>query len=65
MNEPEMQEYVNLTTHDQKLAYPLTDAIKLAMDRFYFNHYCMVFRNGCFGRAISEMSVHALTPKTG
>lgn len=57
MKEPELAEYVALKTPQQKISYPLTDSIMFTMDRFYFNHYCLVFRNGCFARAISQMYV--------
>lgn len=53
--EPELVEYMKLKSHAEKLAYPLSDSIMFTMDRYYFNHYCLVFRNGCFARAISEM----------
>jgi hypothetical protein len=55
MKEPELQEYVKLRDHQEKIAYPLSDSITFTMDRYYFNRYCQVFRNGCFARAISEM----------
>jgi hypothetical protein len=55
MKEPELQEYVKLKTSEEKIRYPLTESIAFTMDRYYFNHYCLVFRNGCFARAISEM----------
>jgi hypothetical protein len=57
MKEPELQEYVKLKTSEDKIRYPLTESIAFTMDRYYFNHYCLVFRNGCFARAISEMYV--------
>ncbi|KIM30475.1 hypothetical protein M408DRAFT_21977 [Serendipita vermifera MAFF 305830] len=53
--EPELLEYMGLKNRQEKLAYPLTDGIMFTMDRYYFNHYCLVFRNGCFARAISEI----------
>lgn len=55
MKEPELQEYVKLQKPQDKATYPLTESIAFAMDRYYFNHYCLIFRSGCFGRAISQM----------
>jgi len=55
MKEPELQEYINLRNHREKITYPLTESIAFAVDRFYFNRYCLHFRNGCFARAICEM----------
>ncbi|KAG8822418.1 hypothetical protein FRC19_006026 [Serendipita sp. 401] len=53
--EPELVEYMKLKTNSEKIGYPLTDSIAFAIDRFYFNHYCLVFRNGCFAKAISQI----------
>ena len=55
IKEPELKEYMELKTNKDKIAYPLTDNIAFAIDRYYFNHYCLVFRNGCFAKAISQM----------
>lgn len=73
MREPELQEFINLKTGKEKVAYQLTDAIRVAVDRFvilsvslsdtnlrnrfYFSHYCLVFRNGKFAHANSTMYV--------
>jgi hypothetical protein len=40
-----------------KAKMPVTHAIALAIDRFYFNHYCKHFRSGAFARANCSMSV--------
>ncbi|KAG8704747.1 hypothetical protein FRC08_002055 [Ceratobasidium sp. 394] len=55
MREPEMQGYVALKTPREKVTAPLTDEIAFAIDRFYFSHYCLVFRNGAFARANSSI----------
>ncbi|KAF8321571.1 hypothetical protein DL93DRAFT_2163184 [Clavulina sp. PMI_390] len=48
--ELELQEWVTLKTGEAKIRYPLTDEIRFAIDRFYFNHYCLNFRQGVFAR---------------
>ncbi|KAF8580672.1 hypothetical protein K439DRAFT_1648118 [Ramaria rubella] len=53
--EPELQEWVNTKILSQKKEYPLTEEILSAIDRFYFSHYCLVFRSGVFARANSIM----------
>ncbi|ETW85467.1 hypothetical protein HETIRDRAFT_32709 [Heterobasidion irregulare TC 32-1] len=55
--EPELQDWVNHPKPDEKKKYPLTQEILSAIDRFYFNHYCHVFRSGAFARANSSMYV--------
>ncbi|KIO17542.1 hypothetical protein M407DRAFT_84893, partial [Tulasnella calospora MUT 4182] len=50
-NEPEMQGWLNTKTADGRIKFILTDEIKSAIDRFYFNHYCNHFRRGAFARA--------------
>ncbi|CAG7846587.1 SubName: Full=Uncharacterized protein {ECO:0000313/EMBL:CCA69829.1} [Serendipita indica DSM 11827] len=55
MREPEFQEFINLTSRKAKLAYQITDSIRAAIDRFYFSHYCLVFRNGKFAQANSTI----------
>ncbi|KAI0274399.1 hypothetical protein BGY98DRAFT_993836 [Russula aff. rugulosa BPL654] len=37
--------------------YPATHEVMSAIDTFYFNHYCQVFRSGAFARANSSMYV--------
>jgi len=53
--EPELQPWINAPNKDAKLATPLTEEIKTAVDRFYFNHYCKIFRSNAFGRANSSI----------
>ncbi|KAG9097813.1 hypothetical protein FRC06_007159 [Ceratobasidium sp. 370] len=55
MREPELQGYVALKTPKEKITAPLTDEIAYAIDRFYFSHYCLVFRNGSFAKANSSI----------
>ena len=57
IREPELQEWVYMTKQDRKKNYQLTDEILFAIDRFYFNHYCQVFRSGVFAKANSRMWV--------
>lgn len=52
-----MQGWLNKKPEEKK-AFPLTDEIRSAIDRFYFNHYCQSFRSGAFARANSSMYVH-------
>ncbi|TRM61810.1 hypothetical protein BD626DRAFT_500604 [Schizophyllum amplum] len=49
--EPELQDWVTKTKPEERKAYPLTDEIREAIDRFFFNHYCQQFRSGAFARA--------------
>ena len=53
--EPELQEWLNHPKPEEKKQFRLTQDILYAMDRFYFNHYCEVFRSGAFARANSSM----------
>ncbi|KAI0253869.1 hypothetical protein BJV78DRAFT_1189908 [Lactifluus subvellereus] len=53
--EPELQEWINHPKHEAKKQYPLTQEILTAIDRFYFNHYCQIFRSGAFARANSSI----------
>ncbi|QRV86604.1 transcription factor btf3 [Ceratobasidium sp. AG-Ba] len=55
MREPELQGYVGLKTPKEKISAVLTDEIAFAIDRFYFSHYCLVFRNGSFAKANSSI----------
>ncbi|KAJ7063156.1 hypothetical protein C8F01DRAFT_1131743 [Mycena amicta] len=52
--EPELQEWLNIKPAERK-TYELTDEISLAIDRFYFSHYCNHFRRGAFARANSTI----------
>ncbi|KIM49433.1 hypothetical protein M413DRAFT_438618 [Hebeloma cylindrosporum] len=51
MREPEMQDWVTKSKPEEKKTYPLSQEMELAIDRFFFNHYCQVFRTGAFARA--------------
>ncbi|WWC73414.1 uncharacterized protein I206_107381 [Kwoniella pini CBS 10737] len=53
--EPEMQPWITAPDRHSKLNCPLTDEIREAVDRFYFNHYCKIFRSNAFGRANSSI----------
>ncbi|WVR08312.1 hypothetical protein IAU60_005365 [Kwoniella sp. DSM 27419] len=53
--EPEMQSWINAPDRASKLGTELTEEIKEAVDRFYFNHYCKIFRSNAFGRANSTI----------
>jgi hypothetical protein len=55
MREPEMQEWVSTLKPEEKKTYPLSEEIKIAIDRFFFNHYCQAFRTGAFARANCSM----------
>jgi hypothetical protein len=55
MREPEMQEWVSMSKPEDKKAYPLSEELKFAIDRFFFNHYCQAFRTGAFARANCSM----------
>jgi hypothetical protein len=61
IREPELQDWVHMADQDAKKRYQLTEHILSAIDRFYFNHYCEVFRSGVFGKANCRMWVR-LTP---
>lgn len=55
VREPEMQDWVTTKGGDKKKTFPLSEEMRFAIDRFYFNHYCQVFRNGAFARANSSI----------
>ncbi|KAG9057330.1 hypothetical protein FS842_007469 [Serendipita sp. 407] len=55
MREPELQEFVGLKTPQAKLGYQISDTLRRAVDRFYFSHYCLVFRHGKFAQANSTI----------
>lgn len=59
--EPELQDWLLMTNQVKKMKYQLTDAILLAIDRFYFNHYCEVFRSGVFAKANCRMWVRPVS----
>ncbi|OCH90292.1 hypothetical protein OBBRIDRAFT_812785 [Obba rivulosa] len=60
VREPELQEWVKEPKAEKKRTLQVSDEMLSAIDRFYFNHYCQVFRNGAFARANSSMSVSSL-----
>ncbi|KZT44122.1 hypothetical protein SISSUDRAFT_1111790 [Sistotremastrum suecicum HHB10207 ss-3] len=51
IKEPEMQEWVRLKTARDRIGCSLSDEIKTAIDRFFFNHYCNAFQKGAFAKA--------------
>ena len=53
--EKELQGWINAPDRDSKINTPLTDEIRHCVDRFYFNHYCKIFRSNAFGRANSSV----------
>ncbi len=55
--EPELQVWINHPNRQEKMQYPVTQEMLDAIDRFYFNHYCISFRSGAFARASSSMYV--------
>ncbi|TCD60721.1 hypothetical protein EIP91_009627 [Steccherinum ochraceum] len=54
VREPEMQEWLQCPPERRK-TFPLTAEILQAIDRFYFNHYCRIFRSGAFAKANSSI----------
>lgn len=59
--EPELQEWLNHPKPEEKNRFPLTQEILVAIDRFYFNHYCQIFRSGAFARANSSIPMINMT----
>lgn len=57
VREPEMQAWLNLPKPDMRIKYEITDEMRAAIDRFYFNHYCRIFQSGAFARATASMYV--------
>ena len=55
IREPEMQEWVTTQKPEKRMAFQMTQEMLFAIDRFFFNHYCQVFRSGAFARANSSM----------
>lgn len=53
--EEELQGWINAPNREKKLGYELTPLMKHCVDRFYFNHYCKIFRSNAFGRANSTI----------
>ena len=58
VREPEMQEWLKQPKSEERRRYGLSEEMKSAIDRFYFNHYCQIFRSGAFARANSSMYVY-------
>ncbi|KAI0695432.1 hypothetical protein C8T65DRAFT_744000 [Cerioporus squamosus] len=71
VREPELQDWVTQMKPEAKKNYILTDEMRLAVDRFFFNHYCQSFRSGAFARANSTIPMlnmlddHDLVSLTG
>lgn len=57
-----MQEWVHRMKPEQKRVQVLTEEMASAIDRFFFNHYCVSFRSGAFARANSSMYVYLTAP---
>lgn len=53
--EPEFVEWINEQDEQKKIAAAITPDMLLALDRFFFNHYCNWFRSGAFGESISKI----------
>jgi hypothetical protein len=55
MREPELQDWVNTKDPEERIAFKMSTEVALAIDRFFFSHYCNSFRRGAFARANSSM----------
>jgi hypothetical protein len=53
--EPEIAPWINETDVAKKIAAPLTNDMRLCLDRFFFNWYCTWFRGGAFGVAVGKI----------
>lgn len=53
--EPELQPWINSVLPFTKHKSPLTHEIESAIDRYYFSHYCKIFRTGAFGQANGQI----------
>ncbi|EKD05691.1 hypothetical protein A1Q2_00015 [Trichosporon asahii var. asahii CBS 8904] len=53
--EKELQSWINAKSRKDKVNHALTDDMKIAIDRFYFNHYCKSFRSSAFAKANSTI----------
>ena len=62
VREPELQEWIKLEKPEQKRSYRVSEELRHAVDRFYFSHYCQMFRSGAFARANSSMWVSCSFP---
>lgn len=47
LQEPAIKPWLEEQDEDKKRDAPLTDDMRFALDRFYFNHYCKV-TFGCY-----------------
>jgi hypothetical protein len=55
-----MQDWISKSKPEEKRSYPLSQEMELAIDRFFFSHYCQVFRTGAFARANCSMCVFSI-----
>ncbi|KAH9819014.1 hypothetical protein DFH28DRAFT_957331 [Melampsora americana] len=51
--EPELADWLTEKDQQKKVQALMTPSMSLALDRFFFSHYCNWFRSGAFGKAIS------------
>lgn len=49
--EPEMSEWIASSDSKWKESAQMTDEMRVALDRFLFNHYCSWFRQGAYAQA--------------
>ena len=55
IREPELRDWMHIAKQNGMREYPLTEQVLSAIDRFYFNRYCEVFRSGVFAKANCRM----------
>ncbi|KAN0064036.1 hypothetical protein ACQY0O_003642 [Thecaphora frezii] len=55
VREPEIEPWSKEKDAKKRMATPLTDEIRTAIDRYMFNHYCDWFGSGAFARAIAQI----------
>ncbi|EPQ28075.1 uncharacterized protein PFL1_04402 [Pseudozyma flocculosa PF-1] len=55
VREPEIQPWNDEKDPKKRMATPLTDEIRTAIDRFMFNWYCQWFGTGSFAQAIAQI----------
>ncbi|KAG0146474.1 hypothetical protein CROQUDRAFT_44351 [Cronartium quercuum f. sp. fusiforme G11] len=53
--EPEMADWLREKDQIKKKAAVMSASMSIALDRFFFSHYCNWFRSGAFGKAISSI----------
>ncbi|WAQ86503.1 hypothetical protein PtA15_7A229 [Puccinia triticina] len=51
--EPELSGWLQEKDQEVKKTAQMTQPMSVALDRFFFSHYCNWFRSGAFGKAIS------------